>query len=114
MAASLGFREALHAAGPVLLEPVSRVEVTVPSAYQGDVLGDLNSRRGRVLGTDSGEGDNQVVLALVPTSELTRYATDLRSVTGGRGRFTVAHERYDVVPQQIAERLVKQLEAARA
>ena len=69
MAASLGFREAIQAAGPVLLEPVSRLEVTVPSAYQGDVLGDLNSRRGRVLGTDAGEGDEQVVVALVPTSE---------------------------------------------
>ncbi|MGO9197753.1 MAG: elongation factor G [Acidimicrobiales bacterium] len=114
MAASLGFREAIQAAGPVLLEPVSRLEVTVPSAYQGDVLGDLNSRRGRVLGTDAGEGDEQVVVALVPTSELTRYATDLRSVTGGRGRFTQTHERYEVVPSQIAERLVKQLEAERA
>ncbi len=114
MAASLGFREALAAAGPVLLEPVSRLEVTVPSAYQGDVLGDVNSRRGRVLGTDSGEGDEQIVVALVPTSELTRYATDLRSLTGGRGRAKQVHERYEIVPQQIAERLIKQLEADRA
>ncbi len=114
MAASLGFKEAVEAAGPVLLEPVSRLEVTVPSAYQGDVLGDLNSRRGRVLGTDSGEGDEQVVVALVPTSELGRYATDLRSLTGGRGRFRLEHERYEVVPPPIAERLMKQIEAERA
>ena len=66
MAASIGFKEALAAAGPVLLEPVSRLEVTVPAAYQGDVLGDLNSRRGRVLGTEAGERGEQVVIALVP------------------------------------------------
>ncbi len=114
MAASLGFREALEKASPVLLEPISRLEVTVPAAYQGDVLGDLNSRRGRVLGTDSGEGDEQIVVALVPTSELGRYATDLRSLTGGRGRFSVSHEKYEVVQPQIAERIMKQVEAERS
>ncbi len=111
MAAALGFKEALQAAGPVLLEPISRLEVTVPPSYQGDVLGDLNSRRGRVLGTESGDGGEQTVVALVPTSELARYATDLRSLTGGRGRFSMVHERYEIVPQPLAERLVKQLEA---
>ncbi|MHB8245406.1 MAG: elongation factor G [Acidimicrobiales bacterium] len=114
MAASIGLREALRLAEPVLLEPVSRLEVTIPSAYQGDVLGDLNSRRGRVLGTDAGEGDEQVLVALVPTSELARYATDLRSLTGGRGRFSLEHERYDVVPPQLSDRLMKQLETARS
>ncbi|MHB1988375.1 MAG: elongation factor G [Acidimicrobiales bacterium] len=113
MAASIGFREALQAAEPVLLEPVSRLEVTVPPSYQGDVLGDLNARRGRVLGTEAGEGDEQTVVALVPTSELTRYATDLRSLTGGRGHFSLRHERYDIVPEQIATRLMKQLAAER-
>ncbi len=114
MAASIGFKEALASAAPVLLEPVCRLEVTVPSSHQGDVLGDLNSRRGRVLGTDAGEGDEQVVVALVPTSEVARYATDLRSLTGGRGRFRLRHESYEPVPPQIAERLVRQLEAERA
>jgi len=114
MAASIGFKEALEAAGPVLLEPVSRVEVTVPAAYQGDVLGDLNARRGRVLGTESAHGDEQTVVALVPTSELARYATDLRSLTGGRGSFSVEHEKYEVVQPQIAERIMKQVEADRA
>ncbi|MGH9298807.1 MAG: elongation factor G [Acidimicrobiales bacterium] len=113
MAASIGFREAMQLAVPVLLEPISRLEVSVPSAYQGDVLGDLNSRRGRVLGTDTGEGDEQIVVALVPTSELSRYATELRSVTAGRGRFSRVHERYEVVPQQLADRIVKQAEAAK-
>jgi elongation factor G len=108
MAASLGFKEALAAAGPVILEPVSRLEVTVPAAYQGDILGDLNSRRGRVLGTEAGERGEQVVIALVPASEIQRYATDLRSLTGGRGRFVVRHDHHEVVPAPIADRLAKQ------
>jgi elongation factor G len=108
MAASIGFKEALAAAGPVVLEPVSRLEVTVPAAYQGDILGDLNSRRGRVLGTEAGEHGEQVVIALVPASEIQRYATDLRSLTGGRGRFAVRHDHHEVVPAPLAERLAKQ------
>jgi elongation factor G len=108
MAASMGFKEALAAAGPVILEPVSRLEVTVPAAYQGDILGDLNSRRGRVLGTEAGERGEQVVIALVPASELQRYATDLRSLTGGRGRFAVRHDHHEVVPAPLAEKLAKQ------
>lgn len=107
MAGSIGFREALANAGPVLLEPISRLEVSVPASAQGDVLGDLNSRRGRVLGTEAGQGDVQVVIALVPTSEVTRYATDLRSLTGGRGRFSMRHDRYEVVPAQLVEKIVK-------
>ena len=107
MAGSLGFREAMEKAVPVLLEPISRLEITVPAASQGDVLGDLNSRRGRVLGTESADGDEQVVIALVPTSEVMRYATDLRSLTAGRGRFSIRHDRYEVVPQQLVDRVVK-------
>ena len=66
------------------------LEVTVPAAYQGDVMGDLNARRGRVQGTESGNNGEQIIVAQVPTSEIQRYAIDLRSLTGGRGRFTVA------------------------
>ena len=77
-------------ANPVLLEPISQVEVTVPSDKQGDVMGDLNTRRGRVQGSEAlGDGEH-IIIALVPTSEATRYAIDLRSITGGRGRFTAA------------------------
>jgi elongation factor G len=112
MAASHGFKEALAAAGPVVLEPVSRLEVTVPAAYQGDILGDLNSRRGRVLGTESAERGEQVVIALVPTAEIQRYATDLRSLTGGRGRFVVRHDHHEVLPAPLAERLAKQTAAS--
>ena len=101
MAGSLAFREAMEKAGPILLEPVSLLEVTVPSAYQGDVMGDLNSRRGRVQGTESGNDGESVVTALVPTSEILRYAIDLRSMTGGRGRFHAAHDHYDPLPQHL-------------
>jgi elongation factor G len=104
-AGALAFREAMASAGPVLLEPISRLEVTVPSTLQGDVLGDLNSRRGRVQGTEVDENALSTVQALVPAAELGRYAVDLRSITGGRGRFSVAFDHYDVVPQQLAEKL---------
>ena len=103
-AGSLAFREASAQAGPVLLEPISLLEVTVPASLQGDVLGDLNGRRGRVQGTEHRDGAS-VVQALVPTAELGRYAIDLRSITGGRGRFTVTHDHYDTVPPPIAEKL---------
>jgi elongation factor G len=107
MAGSLAFREAMAKAEPVLLEPVSLLEVTVPAAMQGEVLGDLNSRRGRVQGTDSGEGGRQIITALVPTSEIARYAVDLRSLTGGRGHFRAQHDHYDVMPANLAERMMK-------
>jgi elongation factor G len=101
MAGSLGFREAMEKAGPVILEPISKLEVTVPNAYQGDVMGDLNSRRGRVQGTESGNDGESIITALVPTSEILRYAIDLRSMTGGRGRFAAEHDHYDVLPQNL-------------
>jgi elongation factor G len=85
----------------VLLEPVSRIEVTVPAAYQGDVMGDLNSRRGRVQGTETDASGQAVVTALVPTSEILRYAIDLRSMTGGRGQFRSTHDHYEPLPQPL-------------
>jgi elongation factor G len=94
-------------AAPVLLEPISLLEVTVPNAYQGDVLGDLNARRGRVQGTETASRDEQTIIALVPTSEILHYATDLRSLTGGRGRFIARHDHYDLMPAQLAERVPK-------
>jgi elongation factor G len=105
MAGSLGFREAMAKAGPVMLEPISWLEVTVPIAYQGDVMGDLNSRRGRVQGTEAGNDGESIVSALVPTSEIVRYAIDLRSLTGGRGRFTVSHDHYDLLPQHLWDKV---------
>jgi elongation factor G len=111
MAGSLGFKEAMAKAGPVLLEPISLLEVTVPLAYQGDVMGDLNARRGRVQGTEQGNDGEQVVVAMVPTSEVLRYAIDLRSLTGGRGRFTVEHDHYDLLPQNLWDK-VKRTQAS--
>lgn len=100
-AAAQGFREAMSAAGVAVLEPISRLVVTVPSAYQGDVMGDVNTRRGRVVGTSATAEGDQVIEALVPTAETLRYAIDLRSLTGGRGRFTIEHSHYDVLPQHL-------------
>jgi elongation factor G len=86
---------------------MSRLEVTVPASMQGDILGDLNARRGRVQGTDSLDGGLQVITAIVPTAEIQRYAVDLRSLTAGRGRFRAEHDRYDMVPGNLADRLTK-------
>jgi elongation factor G len=105
MAGSIGFRDAMAKAIPVLLEPISLLEVTVPPAYQGDVMGDLNARRGRVQGTEQGEDGDSMVTALVPTSEILRYAIDLRSITGGRGRFNTTHDHYDPLPPHLYDKV---------
>ena len=98
VAGRLAFRAAMAQADAVILEPISRLEVTVPVDLQGDVMGDLNARRGRVQGTEAGGDGTQTVIALVPTSEIQRYAIELRSLTGGRGRFRAEHDHYDVLP----------------
>jgi elongation factor G len=105
-AGALAFREAMAKAEPVVLEPVSHLEVEVPDALLGDVMGDLNSRRGRVLGSESNGDGSCVVIAEVPTAELRRYAIDLRSLTGGRGAFHVHHDHYDPMPPNLVDRLV--------
>ncbi|QGG96191.1 elongation factor G [Actinomarinicola tropica] len=102
-AGRLAFREAMEAASPVLLEPVSELVVTVPTELQGDVMGDLSSRRGRVSGTEPLGGGEVAVTALVPTAEVVRYAVDLRSLTGARGRFTARHHEYAPMPAHLAE-----------
>lgn len=107
MAGSLALQEAMAKSQPVILEPISLLEVTVPAAYQGDVMGDLNSRRGRVQGTESGNDGEQVIVAMVPTSEIMRYAIDLRSLTGGRGRFKAEFDHYDMLPQHLYDKVAK-------
>ncbi len=107
IAGALALREAMAQAGPVLLEPLSRLRVLVPASMQGDVLGDLNARRGRVLGTDTLDGAVQEITAMVPTAEIGRYAIDLRSLTGGRGRFSADHDHYDAVPANLVDRLAR-------
>ena len=104
-AGRLAFREAMAKAEPVVLEPIARLDVTVPNDLLGDVMGDLNARRGKVQGTEPGDPGEQVIYALAPQSELLRYAVDLRSLTGGRGRFTIAHDHYDVLPAHLVDRV---------
>ena len=112
-AASLGFKEAIAKARVVVLEPVSLLKVVVPAAYQGDVMGDINSRRGRVMGTDQVDTTLHEVNALVPTAELSRYAIDLRSMTGGRGRFAATHDHYDVLPDHLVDKAKASMAAAK-
>jgi elongation factor G len=105
MAGSLGFKEAMAKASPILLEPISELIVNAPEAHQGDLMGDLNSKRGRIQGSSAvGNGEVEIV-ALVPTSEVLRYAIDLRSLTQGRGRFTIRHSHYDPVPPHLTDKL---------
>jgi elongation factor G len=99
------FKLAVKSAGPVLLEPIYKYTITVPEEYMGDVLGDLNTRRGQVLGMDQ-IGDNSVVTALVPLAEMQRYVSDLRSITQGRGVFSLEFVEYQQVPSHLAEQIV--------
>ena len=105
VAGSLAFKKGVVQANPVLLEPIMEVEVRVHKDFVGDVMGDLNSRRGRVLGMDS-TGKFEVINAHVPQSEILLYALDLTSMTGGRGAFTVKFSHYEEVPGQIAEKII--------
>ncbi len=106
IAASLAYKEGVQQAGPVLLEPISHVEVFVPDSYMGDIIGDLNKRRGRILGMNPQEGGIQQVIAEVPESEMFKYATDLRSITQARGSFSIRFERYEEAPPNIAEKVI--------
>lgn len=108
IAGALAFRTAIKEAKPVLLEPIMKVAVITPDEFMGDIMGDLNGRRGRVLGMDT-KGKNQVINANVPLSEFLTYAPDLRSMTGGRGMFTMDFSHYDEVPAQIAEKVIEEI-----
>jgi len=110
VAGSLAFKKGVVQANPVLLEPIMEVEVRVPKDFVGDVMGDLNSRRGRVLGMDSTD-KYEVINAHVPQSETLLYALDLTSMTGGRGTFLVKFSHYEEVPAQIAEKIIAEYKA---
>ena len=105
IAGSMGFKSGALKANPVLLEPYMKVEVTIPEEYMGDVIGDLNSRRGRIEGMEARSGA-QVITAYVPLSEMFGYATDLRSKTQGRGNYSMEVDHYEEVPKNIAEAIV--------
>jgi len=107
IAAIMAFKKGVQEANPVLLEPIMKVEVTAPDENIGDVIGDLNSRRGRVLGVE-GRGNYQVIQANVPMSEMLKYAPDLNSKTGGRGTFTMEFSHYEEVPAQWTDKIIAQ------
>jgi elongation factor G len=105
IAASIGFKEGMKKAAPVLLEPIMKVEVVVPEEYMGDVMGDISSRRGHIEGMESRNGA-QVIRGLVPLAEMFGYATDLRSKTQGRGTYTMQFSHYEIVPKNVAEKIL--------
>ena len=105
IAGSLAFKEAMQKAGSVLLEPIMKVEVTMPEEYMGDVIGDINSRRGRIEGMED-IGGGKMVKAYVPLSEMFGYSTDLRSRTQGRGNYSMFFEKYEQVPKSVQEKII--------
>ena len=106
MAGSLAFKEGVQKAGPVLLEPIAKVEVLAPEEYLGDIIGQLNARRGEILGMESRSGNAKAVRAMVPLAELFGYATDLRSATQGRGVFSVEFDHYARVSESVTRALI--------
>jgi elongation factor G len=112
IAASMGLKNAFEKARPILLEPIMAIEVSCPDECMGDVIGDLNSRRGRVLGMES-KGAGQVIKALVPMAEVLKYAPDLRSMTSGRGSFEARFSHYDEVPAPMAEKVIAESKRAK-
>ena len=108
VAASMAFKDGMKKANPVLLEPVFKVEVVTPEDYMGDVMGDLNSRRGRIEGMEARQGGAQAINAMVPLSEMFGYSTDLRSATQGRATYTMIFDHYEEVPNSIAKKIMEQ------
>ncbi|MHB8061391.1 MAG: elongation factor G [Ruminiclostridium sp.] len=108
MAARLAYKKGLPLASPVLLEPIAHVEVNIPDNYMGDIIGDLNKRRGRILGMNPQEDGSQQVEAEVPQSEMFKYATDLRSMTHGRGYFKLRFDRYEEAPALVANKIIEE------
>jgi elongation factor G len=103
----MAFKEGMQAGKAVLLEPVMKVEVIVPEEFLGDVVGQMNSRRGTIEGMDLRQGNTQAVRAIVPLAEMFGYATELRSATQGRGVFTMEFDHYAQVSQKIAQEMIK-------
>ncbi|NLY85959.1 MAG: elongation factor G [Tissierellia bacterium] len=111
IAASLAFKKGMEEANPVLLEPIMRLEIIIPEDYMGDVMGDMNKRRGRILGMEQTEDGSQKIIAEAPQAELFEYAIDLRAMTQARGSFTMEFVRYEEVPGNIAEKVIAEAKA---
>ena len=110
IAANLAFKKACEQAKPILLEPVMDVDILVPDEFMGDIMGDMNTKRGRIMGMEK-MGRRQLIHAQAPLSELQRYTIDLKSITQGRGKFTMAFNKYEEVPANIAEKVIAQAKA---
>jgi elongation factor G len=113
IAGSLALKEAVEQGGVALLEPIVQLAVTVPESFTGDIMGDLNAKRGRIQGMDQIGGGKQVINALVPQGEVARYVIDLRSMTGGRGAFSMTFSHYDEMPQHLAQKVIDEYQQAR-
>ncbi|NLL81364.1 MAG: elongation factor G [Tissierellia bacterium] len=111
LAAILAFKKGMEAAKPVLLEPIMKVEIVIPDNYLGDVMGDINKRRGRILGMDQQSDGTQKLIAEAPHAEMFEYAIDLRAMTQARGSFTMEFVRYEEAPANIAEKIIEQAKA---
>ncbi len=110
IAGSMAFKKAAEKSRPILLEPIVNIEVTVPEDYMGDVIGDLSSKRGKVQEMSS-IANNQIIKAQVPLAEVSKYATDLRSITSGRGSYTYSFSHYEEVPHDMSERIIAETKA---
>lgn len=108
LAANLAYKKGIQEAKPTLLEPIMSVEVSIPDAYLGDVMGDMNKRRGRILGMDQQADGTQLLIAEAPQAEMFEYSIDLRAMTQGRGTFSMEFARYEEVPGQIAEKVIEE------
>ena len=111
VAAAMGFRKGALEASPVILEPMMKVEVTTPEANMGDVVGDLNRRRGMIDGMDEGPAGLKIVNALVPLSEMFGYATDLRSATQGRASYSMEFQQYNEAPKNVSDKITESSKA---
>jgi elongation factor G len=112
IAASMALKKAFEQAGSVLLEPIMNVEISVPEEFMGQITGDISSRRGRVMGMEV-KGKNEVVKAQIPLAEMFKYTSDLRSVTGGRGTYSMSFANYEVVPARISQGVIDQAKRAK-
>ena len=111
-AARQAFKESMQKARPVILEPIMDVDIVVPDEFMGDITGSLNSRRGRIMGMEPQDG-SQVIKAKVPLEEMYKYVNELKSITGGRGAYTMTFSHYEVVPSNQAQAIIDRASAAK-
>ena len=106
MAANIAFKKGIEQASPILLEPIMKLKIVVPDEYMGDVMGDINKKRGRILGMEPTNNGKQIIYANAPQVETFKYAIDLRAMTQGRGYFEMDLDKYEEVPSQIAQKII--------